>query len=154
MLGWFKSRQKVVVSDLEIRSLFATDIDKGFVETLSSLSPVTLNEKEFSEILRERILSGVATIVCLHKGRIIGTAAYFVETKFLHNGGKVMHIEDVATHKEFQGFGVGKKLMTWLEVTARRENCYKIILDCSKDNVGFYGKCGYKFHEYEMRKDL
>lgn len=32
--------------------------------------------------------------------------------------------------------------------------CYKILLDCSEDNVKFYEKCGFKKKEVQMVKYL
>ena len=47
-----------------------------------------------------------------------------------------------------RGYGLGKKLLE----TAKSEcdGCYKIILDCSNENVDFYKKCGYEWKGNEM----
>jgi hypothetical protein len=37
---------------------------------------------------------------------------------------------------------------------AKENTCYKVILDCSKSNVEFYKKIGFKEHEVSMRIDL
>lgn len=37
---------------------------------------------------------------------------------------------------------------------AQEANCYKVILSCSKANVGFYEKCGFYPHEISMRLDI
>lgn len=140
------------LSALEIRHLLATD--KGFTETLSSLSPVSLSQEEISAILRERTRNNIHTIVGLLDNKVVVTASYFIETKFLHNGGAVMHIEDVATHKDYRGKGLGQAIMDYLCDESEKAACYKIILDCSEDNVHFYEKCGYRRHEIEMRMDL
>ena len=65
------------------------------------------------------------------------------ETKLIHNFGRVAHIEDVVVDKSMQGYGLGKKL---LEIAKKEsKDCYKIILDCSSENVGFYKKCGFEW---------
>ena len=33
---------------------------------------------------------------------------------------------------------------------AKKEGCYKVILDCDTKNVGFYQKCGFKNKGIEM----
>ena len=30
------------------------------------------------------------------------------------------------------------------------QGCYKVILDCSADNQGFYEKCGYEYKGVQM----
>jgi glucosamine-phosphate N-acetyltransferase len=77
-----------------------------------------------------------------------------VEHKFIRGGRKVAHIEDVSVLKSEQGKGVGKQLIEHCVDVAKRYQCYKIILDCSNDNVPFYEKCGFKKHENCMRLDL
>lgn len=147
-------KKKPKLTDLLVRDLFAVDFDKGFAETIASLSSIELSQQVFGEILRDRFKSRIRTIICFHDNRIVGTASCFIEKKFLHNGGMVMHVEDVAVHKDFQKMGVGRKLMEFLEAYAVEQKCYKIILDCNKQNIPFYKKCGYLVHETEMRKNL
>ena len=37
---------------------------------------------------------------------IIGSTTLLIEQKFIHDGGKVGHIEDVVTRKGYEGFGI------------------------------------------------
>ena len=74
---------------------------------------------------------------------IIGSSAIFIETKIIHNFGKVAHIEDVIVHNEFRGKGIGKMLIEKCIEVAKQNGCYKIILDCSEHNCEFYEKCGF-----------
>jgi glucosamine-phosphate N-acetyltransferase len=37
---------------------------------------------------------------------------------------------------------------------ARNEKCYKVILDCSQENIPFYEKSGFRKHEVSMRYDI
>ena len=50
--------------------------------------------------------------------------------------------------------GVGKTIIDSLVEIAKEEGCYKVILNCSNENVPFYIKCGFKLTENEMRMDL
>ncbi len=43
---------------------------------------------------------------------------------------------------KFGGQGLGARLIKGLVALARSLGCYKTILDCSRENVGFYQKCG------------
>lgn len=138
---------------IEIRPLYAPDLTLGFVETLSTLVPVTLSEKEMIEVFRERL--GVwHMFIAVEDGKVIGTASVHFERKFYRGGRRVAHIEDVAVLPSYQGKGVGRLLMQKLEQLAKNKDCYKAILDCAEHNVAFYEKLGYRRQENQMRKDL
>lgn len=85
---------------------------------------------------------------------VVGTASIIIEKKFIHKGGVVCHIEDVAVKKEYQGTGVGRALINHIENYAKKKGAYKLILDCSEKNKGFYEKCGFNFWQLAMRKDI
>jgi len=76
-----------------------------------------------------------------------------IEPKFIHQGGKVGHIEDVVISKEFQGSGIGEKLINFVLDYSKKNDCYKTILDCSDDVKPFYEKIGFKKHSNSMRFD-
>jgi glucosamine-phosphate N-acetyltransferase len=62
------------------------------------------------------------------------------------------HIEDISISKDHQGKGLGKLLINALSAVAKGVGCYKCILDCSPENVGFYEKCGYENSGTEMSR--
>ena len=41
-------------------------------------------------------------------------------------------------------------MMEGLQRIGRQVGCYKVILDCSEDNVSFYTRCGFKQKEVQM----
>lgn len=45
------------------------------------------------------------------------------------------HIEDIAVSKSMQGRKLGLKIINTLEEIGRGQGVYKIILDCSKENI-------------------
>ena len=59
------------------------------------------------------------------------------------NGRTAGHIEDVVVSKQHRGRGIGELLIEDLVKTAKKEQCYKIILNCSDKNVPFYNKFGF-----------
>lgn len=65
----------------------------------------------------------------------MAVGSIFVERKFLRGGGIVGHIEDIAVSKSMQGRKLGLHLINALEEIGRNTGCYKIILDCSKENI-------------------
>lgn len=141
---------------MEIRKFRETDLRWGFLETLSSLSQTgRLPIEEWCEIYRDIAQNSACTIFVAVEGvQVIGTITLLIERKFIHGGGRVGHIEDVAVRKDFQGRGIGRKLVEHAVEYAAEQDCYKVILDCSEDNVPFYERCGFRRHEIGMRKDV
>jgi glucosamine-phosphate N-acetyltransferase len=139
---------------LEIVELTALDLTKGFVESLSSLAEVGLTPKETLDIFRERLSRGVRTYIARLEGKVVGTATLLLERKFTHHGGLVGHIEDVATHRDHNGQGVGSALMKHVIDEARKLGCYKVILTCYERYVPFYSRLGFRAHDVGMRLDL
>lgn len=139
---------------LIIRLMDATDLRRGFLAALGALKPAELTDEEALEIFRRRMRSRVQTYVALMDNRVAGTASLLLEPKFIHNGGTVGHIEDVAVHVAFQHHGVGAALVQYLLDVCRTLGCYKVILDCEDDVVPFYEKLGFHRWELAMRIDL
>ena len=61
------------------------------------------------------------------------------------------HIEDVVVSKEYEGKGIGIKLVTSLLEKAKAMNCYKTILDCNDELIPFYERIGFKQEANQMR---
>jgi len=141
--------------DTMFRSLEIADFEKGFPQTLHALSSTALLSRDrFVETYETRKSQGIITIVGVVDNAVVCTASYFVETKFIHQGSKVIHVEDVAVNDNFQKQGYGKKIMDHLEQLALLQGCYKMILNCEEKNIPFYEKCGFVRYETEMRKNL
>ncbi len=87
--------------------------------------------------------------------RLVGTATLIIQLNLTHDGRPYGHIENVVTDKEYRGRGVGKGLMDFLIKEAKERGCYKLVLDCAKDKIPFYEKCGFDAKgSVEMRMDL
>lgn len=82
--------------------------------------------------------------------KIICCGTILIETKLLHNLGKVGHIEDIITHSSYRGQGLGKKIIQSLVSYGKDCGCYKVILDCNDTNIPFYEKCGFIKKENQM----
>ena len=63
--------------------------------------------------------------VALDNNKIVGSTTLFIEQKFIHDGGRVGHIEDVVVRKDYEGRGIGMKLVISLLNCAKEKNCYK-----------------------------
>jgi glucosamine-phosphate N-acetyltransferase len=139
---------------LTIRLMDATDLRRGFLAALGALKPANLTDEQAIDIFRRRMRSRVRTYVALMDNRVAGTASLFIEPKFIHDGGIVGHIEDVAVHVAFQQHGIGAALVQFLLDTCRELGCYKVILDCEEKVIPFYEKLGFHRWEHALRVDL
>jgi len=141
--------------DIIIRELQEDDLFNGFLESLDTLKKASdLGKEKANEILK-KIKSNPSHVifVAILDDKIVGSTTMLIEPKFIHNGGKVAHIEDVVVTKEYQGKGIGEKLIRSLLDYAKKNDCYKTILDSSDDVKPFYEKIGFKKHSNCMRFD-
>ena len=141
--------------DVIIRELQEDDLFNGFLESLDTLKKASdLGKEKANEILK-KIKSNPSHVifVAIVDGKVVGSTTMLIEPKFIHNGGKVAHIEDVVVTKEYQGKGIGEKLIRSLLDYAKKNDCYKTILDSSDDVKPFYEKIGFKKHSNCMRFD-
>lgn len=139
---------------LTIRTLEPADLEAGFLETLTQLSEVNLTPEAARAVMKARCQRGVRTFVATSEGRVVGTASLFCEPKFIHAGGWVGHIEDVAVTAEFRRLGVGSRLIERLVGESRAAGCYKVILHCAEALVPFYAPLGFRKANVGMRLDL
>ena len=143
------------MTDVKIREITEQDLSKGFLESLDSLRKASnLSQKKAREIL-DKIKSNPNHIIYVAEldSKIVGATTLFIEPKFIHEGGLVGHIEDVVVRKEYQGTGIGQKVVKALLAYAKKQGCYKTVLDCTDDLVPFYEKMGFKRYSNSMRFD-
>ncbi len=93
------------MSEPIIRELKKEDLWNGFLTTLDSLRQASDIDKNKAEEIFEKINSNPDHIVAVAEldGKIVGATTLLIEPKFIHKGGVVGHIEDVAIDKKFQG---------------------------------------------------
>lgn len=143
------------MTEIKIRKIQKKDISNGFLHSLDSLRNASdLSPKKALSIFDKISSDPRETIyVAVIGSKVVGAASIIIEQKFIHEGGKVGHIEDVAVAKEFQGKGIGQKVVCALLEHAQKCGCYKTILGCTDDLIPFYEKLGFKKHSNEMRFD-
>jgi glucosamine-phosphate N-acetyltransferase len=140
--------------DVVIRELSGHHVNDDLLETLAGLREVQLTGSQATDVFRSRLRAGIRTYIALAGDRVIGTLSLLIEQKFIHQGGRVGHIEDVAVHRDHQRGGIGRLLVEHATREARRLGCYKVILNCRTELVPFYERCGYHRHDVGMRIDL
>ncbi|MCE9530087.1 MAG: GNAT family N-acetyltransferase [Planctomycetes bacterium] len=139
--------------NIELRLVEPADFSRGFLETLSSLAPVDLQPDDAAAIWKSRSAAGIETVVAVQDGRVVGTASLIIEKKYIHRGGLVGHIEDVAVHPDHWRKGIGTRLVDFLTKLAAERGCYKVILNCLDRLIPFYTRIGYRRHDSGLRFD-
>lgn len=144
---------QIIVKELEKDYL----ID-SFFDTLSNLTEIgkDVYNKEFSQKILEKIKNAgnIRIFVAIKDSEIVGSITAILEQKFIHNGGKICHIEDVVTRKGFEKLGIGSLLVEKVLELAKKEKCYKVILNCSEYNSKFYENLGFYKHDTGMRYNI
>ena len=138
-----------------IREIEEDDLKNGFLETLDFLRNTgDLDKNKANEILKKIKQNPDHIIyVAIDNKKIVGSTTLLIEQKFIHDGGLVGHIEDVVVRKDYEGKGIGIKLVTSMLERAKEKNCYKTILDCKDDVKQFYERIGFKRESNGMRYD-
>ena len=136
------------MNNYEIRKLEKSDYYKGYFYLLNQLtnSPcITYDNfcKQF-DLVNSRIY------VIEDNNQIIASGTLLIERKFIHNISLVGHIEDIIVSNQYRGKKVGKQIINYLINIAKKENCYKIILNCKENIKEFYEKNGFKNNGLQM----
>jgi glucosamine-phosphate N-acetyltransferase len=143
------------MSNITIKELQKEDLWNGFLTTLDSLRQASNIEKNTAEEIYDKIENNPdhIIVVALIDAKVVGAATLLLESKFIHNGGIVGHIEDVVVDKNYQGQKIGEKIIRHLLEVAKIKGCYKTILDCVDEVKPFYEKIGFTHNANALRFD-
>jgi glucosamine-phosphate N-acetyltransferase len=83
------------------------------------------------------------------ENEIVGTATLNLLQKIDRVAGL---IEDVVVDENYKKQGIGSALIKELIKHAKSNNCYKVMLNCKVDNIGFYEKLNFESNEIQMVK--
>ncbi|XWV24846.1 6-phosphate N-acetyltransferase [Tupanvirus deep ocean] len=140
--------------EIEIKELSNVDDYQQYCALLKQLT--TINPELITKEKFEKQLTIITSnpfhkvLIAVFKNKIIGTTTVLVEPKFIHDLSRVAHIEDVVVDTDYRSYGVGSLLLKKAIEVSKSLDCYKIILDCSEKNIGFYEKFGFKRKEVQM----
>lgn len=131
--------------DLHIRKIEIDDFNKNYIELLSQsyeISNENITFNNFKEYL-DNLQDNYNIYVVEKDGKIISSITLIIETKIIHNFGKVGHIEDLIVHKDYRNNNIGKILCNFCINKSKIYNCYKVILNCNNYTIGFYEKINF-----------
>jgi glucosamine-phosphate N-acetyltransferase len=133
----------------EFDYLKETDFDE-YLDLLKNLTIVSKELINISDFKKRMEILNDTVIIVRHENKIIGSGSLYIMPKFIHNLGYLGQLEDIIIDPRYQGKGIGKKLLDYLIKKSREKKCYKIILNCSEKNIGFYQKLGFDKKETQM----
>ena len=126
-------------------------------EILSLLAQLTsaplISEKSYNNIIN-KLDDNHNIFVYVLDNKIVGMITLLHEQKLIHNGSKIVHIEDLVVDKEYKNRGIGRDLINYCLDKISKEEYYKIILDCSEELERFYNKFGFEKKNIQMAKYL
>lgn len=96
--------------------------------------------------------TNLVAIVAVIDEVVVGYGALLIEMKI--RGGRAGHIEDIVSHPDFRGIGIGRAIIDFLAGRALELGCYKLVLQCSEENRGFYERGGYRQMHVAMQRFL
>jgi len=126
---------------MTLRQLLITDYI-NFYKLINEFRTTKFTQEQFIETLKSATLLSEIWVY-EEDDRLIGTGTIIFEHKFIFNISMIAHIEDVCVASDFRRRGIGKIIVNKLIERAREKNCYKIILNCSDENVTFYESCNF-----------
>ncbi|XWV26093.1 6-phosphate N-acetyltransferase [Tupanvirus soda lake] len=140
--------------DIKIEELSIVDDYQQYCELLKQLTainPELITKEKFKKQLAIITSNPFHKIlVAKYEGNIVGTTTVLIEPKIIHDLSRVAHIEDVVVDTNYRSYGVGSLLIKKAIEISKSFDCYKVILDCSEKNIGFYEKFGFKRKEIQM----
>ena len=87
-------------------------------------------------------------LVAKNKKDIVGFGSLGIVVKVRGDAQSI--IEDIVVKKEFQKKGVGKLIVNKLLAIAKKQDCYKVILQSPNKNLSFYRRLGFKIKHKSM----
>ena len=129
-----------------VRKAKSDDLNR-IVSVLKQLSPSS-EEDDFEKLKQifDKINNDEFHYLCVveEDGEIVGSGTLLMQKNIGRAGRPYGHIENIVVDMNHRKKGIGKEIVIHLIEKAKENNCYKVILDCKKENMPFYEKCGMK----------
>ncbi len=93
-------------------------------------------------------------VLCEPNNFVIGAAILSFSHKLIHGGTRVGRIDELVIDVTYRNQGLGEVFVDFLAAKAVAEGCYKLLLECKDERLGFYERCGFHRAANSMRMDL
>lgn len=126
----------------------------SYLKTIENLVPAGKQNPENMKNNLEKMLnqwSQVFIAIDKEVNEIVGTITILIEQKLTRWWAKAWHIEEVITRKWWGRRWIASSLITQAIEYAKKQWCYKIILDCDKKLIPFYEKFWFQESEVMMK---
>ena len=108
------------------------------------------HQRDFNPINTSNDLEDVIIIEDQDRERLVATATLQIEPKFIHETAYVGHVMDVAIAEIYREYDVAAPLVKRLKDIARQKKCYKLISDCTSEQVPLLRDLGFEAKEVTM----
>lgn len=138
----------------KIREIELADCKKGYIELLQNFAnyETPVSEKQFTDYIENNETTKIVVIENIDNNKIIGAGTVFCMEKLHNMENRMGFIQDVVILEKYRKHGLGKLLVNKLYEVGKENRCYKIILNCNPDVVGFYTKLGFSKKGFEFDK--
>lgn len=148
---FFQNIQRQLPDSLHMRFLNVDDFSRGYPELISQLTksknPQQMDIVDFQRAfykMKKTDNHHIIVIEDVDNHCVVGTGTIFIEQKFIHNCGKVGHIEDIVVDINYRKLRVGLLIVQQLLHIGKARGVYKCILNCTEDVLSFYEKLGFQ----------
>lgn len=129
---------------------FRREDREGILEVLQEV----WNISKIEDSVLEEWMKNNYNFVAVEGDEVIGTLTLHTQKKLIRDGGIAGFIEDVAVKEEYRGGKIGSVLVQKAIEKAREVGCYKVILSCFEERIGFYERNGFFKESNTMRINL
>ena len=130
------------------RILSKNDYEQYF-QLINEFRSTNYTKEQFIHFLEEEN-KNIHIWVLEVNNELIASGTILYETKLIHNISLYAHIEDIIVSAKYRKKGYGLTLLTELVSVCKKNNSYKILLDCQEELIKFYEKSGFKKNGSQM----
>ena len=140
-----------LVSIKSIKNLqISENFYNNYINLIKTFRDTNVTFNNFIKIIKELPNNHNIFILLSKNNEIIGTISTIIERKIINNGQCVCHIEDLIISPDYKGKNYGSKLLEFIKLYCKENDCYKIILNCSNNIKNFYLKNNFKENNIQM----
>ena len=119
-----------------------------YIQLINEFRPTYYTKEEFIYFLEEN--KKIEIWIIEINNELIASGTILYETKLIHNISLYTHIEDIIVSSNYRKNGYGLILLNKLVDVCKKNNSYKILLDCQEELIKFYEKSGFKKNGSQM----